>query len=74
MPKKKTKFQKKVKIVMEEFKEGELNIGKSKKKVKKLKQALAISLSEARRVTGKKGSLPKGNLPKPKKVRKKNKK
>ena len=33
--------------VMKEFKKGELNIGKSKKKVKNPKQAIAIALSEA---------------------------
>ena len=37
----------KVKTVMKEFKKGELNIGKSKKKVKSRKQAIAIALSEA---------------------------
>lgn len=37
----------KIRKVMHEFKEGELNIGKSKKKVKKRKQAIAIALSEA---------------------------
>ena len=37
----------KVKKVMKEFKKGELNIGKSKKKVKSRKQAIAIALSEA---------------------------
>ena len=32
---------------MREFKKGKLNIGKSKKKVKNRKQAVAIALSEA---------------------------
>lgn len=32
---------------MREFKKGKLNIGKSKKKVKNNKQAIAIALSEA---------------------------
>ena len=41
------KKQKKVKKVMKEFKEKKLNIGKSKKKVKHRKQAIAIALSEA---------------------------
>ena len=41
------KAQKKIKKVMKEFKKGELNIGKSKKKVKSRKQAIAIALSEA---------------------------
>jgi exonuclease VII small subunit len=40
--------QAKVKKVLKEFKKGELNIGKSKKKVKSRKQAIAIALSEAR--------------------------
>lgn len=39
----------KIKKVMGEFKKGELNIGKSKKKVKNRKQAIAIALSEARK-------------------------
>lgn len=42
-----TKGEKKVKKVMREFKKGELNIGKSPKKVKSRKQAIAIALSEA---------------------------
>lgn len=45
--KKKTKAQKKVSKVMREFKKGELNIGKSSKKVKSKKQAVAIALSQA---------------------------
>lgn len=36
-----------VKEVMEEYSRGTLNIGKSKKKVKNQKQAVAIALSEA---------------------------
>ena len=47
MRKKMTKPEKKVKKVMKEFKRGELNIGKSSKKVKCRKQAIAIALSEA---------------------------
>ena len=47
MRKKMTKADKKVKKVMKEFKKGELNIGKSSKKVKSRKQAIAIALSEA---------------------------
>jgi len=39
----------KVAKVMHEFKEGELPMGKSKKKVKSRKQAIAIALSEARK-------------------------
>ena len=41
------KGQAKIKKVMKEFKKGKLNIGKSKKKVKNRKQAIAIALSEA---------------------------
>ena len=41
------KKQKKVRKVMREYKKGKLNIGKSKKKVKNRKQAVAIALSEA---------------------------
>tara|TARA_S200002703_G_scaffold65890_1_gene56984 strand:+ start:96 stop:248 length:153 start_codon:yes stop_codon:yes gene_type:complete len=41
------KGQKKITKVMREFKKGELPIGKSKKKVKSRKQAIAIALSEA---------------------------
>jgi hypothetical protein len=40
----------KVEKVMKEYKKGELNIGKSKKKVTNPKQAVAIALSEQRRV------------------------
>lgn len=47
MKKQLTKGEKKVKKVMREFKKGELNIGKSPKKVKSRKQAIAIALSEA---------------------------
>ena len=38
--------QKKIGKVMREFKKGELNIGKSSKKVKNPKQAIAIALSK----------------------------
>ena len=38
---------KKVSKVMREFKKGKLNIGKSKKKVKNRRQAIAIALNEA---------------------------
>ena len=41
------KKQKKVAKVMREFKKGKLNIGKSKKKVKNRKQAIAIALNRA---------------------------
>lgn len=47
MPKKKKKS--KVAVVMEEFKQGKLPIGKSKKKVRNRRQAIAIALSEARK-------------------------
>ena len=42
-----SKKEKKISKVMREYKKGKLNIGKSKKKVKNRKQALAIALSEA---------------------------
>ena len=45
--KKKTKQDKKISKVMREFKKGKLPIGKSKKKVKSRKQAIAIALNEA---------------------------
>tara|TARA_R100001480_G_scaffold9006_1_gene17397 strand:- start:137 stop:439 length:303 start_codon:yes stop_codon:yes gene_type:complete len=38
---------KKVSKVMKEFKEKKLNVGKSKKKVKSRKQAIAIALNQA---------------------------
>ena len=38
-----------MKKVMREWKAGELNIGKSSKKVKSRKQAIAIGLSEAKK-------------------------
>ena len=41
------KKQNKVSKVMRELKKGKLNIGKSKKKVKNRKQAIAIALNEA---------------------------
>ena len=40
----------KVEKVIKEYKSGTLNIGKSKKKVTSKKQAVAIALSEQRRV------------------------
>lgn len=53
MAKKKKKYSKKAEIkietVMKEFKKNELNIGKSKKKVKSRKQAIAIAINEAKR-------------------------
>jgi hypothetical protein len=47
LPKTTDRKQKKVSKVMREFKKGKLNIGKSKKKVKNRKQAIAIALNEA---------------------------
>lgn len=46
----KKKMRKKVERVMHEYKEGSLMIGKSDKPVKNRKQAVAIALSEARRL------------------------
>jgi len=43
------KSQRKVKRTMHEYKRGELKSGRSGKKVKSRKQAIAIGLSEARR-------------------------
>jgi hypothetical protein len=45
--------QRKVKRAMHERKSGTLRSGRSKKKVKSRKQAIAIGLSEARRAGGK---------------------
>jgi len=42
--------KKKIKKVMGEFKRGTLKKGKSKKKVTNRKQAIAIALSEARKL------------------------
>ena len=44
---KKKAAAKKVAKTMREFKKGELNIGKSAKKVKSKKQAVAIALAQA---------------------------
>jgi hypothetical protein len=49
MPKYSKKAQQKVGDVMHEFKEGKLKSGRSGKKVKSRKQAIAIGLSEARK-------------------------
>lgn len=43
------KAQNKVKEVIKEYKKGNLKIGRSNKKVKSKKQAIAIGLSEARK-------------------------
>lgn len=50
MPKGKGKVEK----VMKEYKKGDLNIGRSKKKVTSQKQAVAIALSEQRKANKKK--------------------
>ena len=47
------KAQQKVKKAMHERKRGTLKMGRSGKKVKSRKQAIAIGLSEARRAGGK---------------------
>lgn len=47
------KAQKKIGKVMEEYKEGTLKSGRSGKKVKSRKQAVAIGISEARKAGGK---------------------
>lgn len=44
---KKTKAEKKISKVMREYKKGELNIGKSPKKVTSRRQAIAVALSVA---------------------------
>lgn len=49
----KDKFQKKVSKVMREYKSGTLHSGKGGPVVKDKKQAIAISLSEARRAAKK---------------------
>jgi hypothetical protein len=47
------KSRKKIGKVMEEYKEGTLKSGRSGKKVKNRKQAVAIGISEARKAGGK---------------------
>jgi hypothetical protein len=59
--KKKGKGAKKVSKVMKEYKSGKLKSGGSGKKVTSRKQAVAIALSEARKVSkGKYGKKKKG--------------
>ena len=53
------KTQKKVAKVMKEFKKGTLKSGKSNKKVKSRKQAIAIGLSQARKAGYKAPKVPK---------------
>jgi hypothetical protein len=53
MPKYSRKSQQKVAKVMHEYKHGQLTSGKSGKKVKSRKQAIAIGLSEARQAGAK---------------------
>lgn len=53
MPKYGKKAQEKVHKALHEMKTGELQSGKSGKKVKSRKQAIAIGLSEAREAGGK---------------------
>lgn len=48
------KARAKIKKVMEEYKEGELDIGKSSKPVRSRKQAIAVALSVARKAVSKK--------------------
>ena len=44
------KARAKIEVVMHEFKEGKLPMGKSKRKVTNPRQAIAIAISEARKV------------------------
>ncbi len=53
MPKYGKKSQQKVAKVMREYKRGELTSGRSGKRVKSRKQAIAIGLSEARKAGAK---------------------
>ncbi len=57
MPKGKAK----IKIVMDEFKSGELKSGGSGKKVTNPKQAIAIAISEQRKADSKKRKSKKGS-------------
>lgn len=47
------KAQRKVKKAVHEYKRGKLRMGRSGKKVRSRKQAIAIGLSQARRAGGK---------------------
>lgn len=58
------KAQETVKESMEKFKKGELKSGKSGKKVKSRKQAIAIGLSEAREKGAKVPANPMKSNPK----------
>jgi hypothetical protein len=60
MPKYEKKAQNKVHKVMREYKHGDLKSGRSGKKVKNRKQAIAIGLSEARKAGAK---VPKAKQP-----------
>jgi hypothetical protein len=53
MPRYGKKAQQKVKRAMHEMKRGKLKSGRSVRKVKSRKQAIAIGLSEARKAGGK---------------------
>jgi hypothetical protein len=55
------KAQKEVEKTMHEFKRGKLKMGRSGKKVKNPKQAIAIGLSEARKKGDKVPLAPKRN-------------
>lgn len=59
MPKYGKKSQEKVEETMHEFKRGKLKSGKSGKKVKSRKQAIAIGLSQARKAGGKVPKAPR---------------
>ncbi len=55
------KAQEKVKIALHELKEGQLESGRSHKKVTSRKQAIAIGLSQARKEGGKVPEAPTTN-------------
>ena len=62
--------QQKVKKVMDEMKQGKLKSGRSGKKVKSRKQAIAIGLSEARKKGAKVPAAPRKKAAKKKAVKK----